>query len=320
MNRELAIALLVIAAGIYFLVGYQSGENTTKPEGEAPAAKSVVQVPAPPARNVARPTPPPAARPTPPPALQAAPAANTSQPSQTPPPVDTIWRVVVNEEDASLGSADAPITAVIFTAFGCETCRTFAPAVKRMKDKFGKKVRVVIKHKILPPTPYALEASIASLAAKEQGKFWEMHDKLFENSPAFDPGSLERYAKEIGLNIGKFKKDIKLDRLRGQIMRDTLLANEVGAHSMPNILVNGVRIRGEKSYENLVPLLEQELEKAKQGIKGGIAAKDYYSKTVASGKNFQQLEPTKFRFSSANSATLGKPDAQIVITVFEDFQ
>jgi len=247
-------------------------------------------------------------------------AAPAPAPPKTAPAADTVWRVIVNDVDAQWGKADAPITMVVFSAYGHETARGFSPAIKQVQDKYGDKVRVVMKHKLLPPSPYALEASVAALAAKEQGKFWEMQEKLFANSPAFDPGSLERYAKEVGINVGKFKKDMELDRLRGQAMKDTLLANEVGAHSMPNILVNGVRLRGEKSYDNVVTLLDQELVKAETALKGGIAAKDYYGKTVSSGKNFPQLEPSKFRFTSDTSAVLGKDTAKIEIAVFEDFQ
>ena len=215
-----------------------------------------------------------------------------------------------------MGPKDAPVTAVLFTAFGCDTCRGLADTPKKLVQTFGKDVRVIFKHKILPPTPYALEAAVASLAAKEQGKFWEYHDKLFENAPAFDEGSLIRYAEEVGLNAKRFKKDMARDALRGQVIKDTLLANEVGAHSMPNLLANGVRMRGDKVHESAESVVRRELEKAK---KAG-AGKGFYGKHVASGKLFPQLDPRKNRFSSATSAILGPDTATVKIAMFEDFQ
>jgi len=230
------------------------------------------------------------------------------------PAADTTWRVTVNDEDAAMGPKKALVTAVIFTAFGCDTCRGMADLPARAKEKFGKDVRVLMKHKILPPSPYALEASIAALAAKEQGKFWEYHDKLFANSPAFDEGSLIRYATEVGLKAARFKKDLRDDRLRGQVLKDTLLANEVGAHSMPNVLANGVRMRGDKTTDNALALIEAELAKAK--AKGARS----YDSIVSSGKSFPQLESRKNRFSSLTSARLGPESAKIKIYMFEDFQ
>jgi len=322
MNREQAIALLLLAGGVYFLVGVKSGQEGDSsrpavvqappaPLSRAPAPKA--QPVAAPAKAVAVKAPAPAAAPTPAPAAAAAPTPAPAVATPPSPSADTIWRVTVNSDDQALGRKDAPITAVVFTAFGCDTCRGMADLPAQMKAKFGKDVRVIMKHKILPPSPYALEASIAALAAGRQGKFWQYHDKLFANSPAFDEGSLVRYAQEVGLKVSRFKKDLRDDSLRGQVMKDTLLANEVGAHSMPNVLVNGVRMRGDKTTANAITLAEQELVKAKKG-------KKKYDAIVSGGKSFPQLDARKHRFGSATSARLGPDSAKIKIYMFEDFQ
>ena len=179
---------------------------------------------------------------------------------------------------------------------------------------------MVFKHKILPPSPYALEASIAALAAGEQGKFWEYHDVLFANAPAFDQGSLEQYAQQVKLNLKKFKSDMQNDKLRGMVLKDTLLANEIGAHSMPNVLVNGVRMKGAKSMDNLMPLVDREVEKAKKLVAAGTKRDEIYTKAITGGKFFEQLAPKKNLLTTATSAKKGPDTAKVKIYTFEDFQ
>jgi protein-disulfide isomerase len=220
-----------------------------------------------------------------------------------------------------MGSADAPLTCVLFSAFGCSTCRAMSDTPSKLVQKFGKQVRVIFKHKVIPPShPDALDASIASLAAKAQGKFWQYHDKLFAAGPALDRASLLRYATELGLNLKRFEADLNSSELRAQALGDALAANEVGAHSMPNLLCNGVRMSGAKSHNNAVALVEQELPKARAAIQGGIPAQALYASVTKSGKAFEQLGAQKFDFNTANSPALGKAGAKVEVVVFEDFQ
>ena len=286
-------------------------------QAPAPAPQVVAAepppTPAPPTPAVAPPTP----RPTPPaPAPQPAAAA----PANEPIPPDQVWRVKVNPEDAVKGPADAPLTAVMFTAFGCGTCTTFAPAIDQAFQKYGKKLRVVFKHKVIPPSPFAIEASMAALAAKEQGKFWEYQDKLWATNEALTQSTLERIATEVGLDMARFRKDAQADRFRGQILKDSLLANEVGAHSMPNVMVNGVRMSGEKSWESLDATLDDRLKVAEDLIKKGTKPADLYASIVKTGKYFPQLEEAKFQFANDQSPSIGPKDAKVQITTFEDFQ
>ena len=89
---------------------------------------------------------------------------------------------------------------------------------------------------------------------------------------------------------------------------------------MPNVLVNGVRMKGEKSVENLLPLVEKEIEKAKKAVAGGTKRGELYRKAIAGGKFFEQLAPQKARFTTATSARLGPDTAKVKLYTFEDFQ
>jgi protein-disulfide isomerase len=313
--------------------------SPSQPVAQAPQVQPAAANPAPAPAIAAKPAPAPAiaAKPAPAPAIAAKPApapavaakpAPVAKPSPTPvtkptpstPTSSQIWRVRVNAEDAQLGPKNAPMTVVFFSAFGCGTCTTFKDAPKKLVEKYGDKVRIVFKHKVIPASaPDSIEASVAALAAKEQGKFWEFHDKLFETN-ALDPSSLVSHAKALGLNVAKFSADLKRSDLRGQALKDALLANEVGAHSMPNIMVNGERMKGAKTFENLVTLTDAVLPKAEKALASGEKADGYYDRVVSTGKAFDQLETRKIVIDDTGAAILGKKDAPITLAVYEDFQ
>ncbi len=266
--------------------------------------------------------PPESASPRRPPAASPPPSsASSSKPAPTPPPADTVWRVIVDDEDAALGPKTAPATVVLFTNFGCEQCKELAKAPTELRKRFGKKVRIVFKHKLWPEQPYGYEASMAALAAQAQGKFWKMYDKLFENAPALDKQSLEQYAKDIGLNMARFRKDMKEERYRGHILRNAIEAYEVGAHSNPNVLVNGVRLV-DKTMEGLMDLVAEQIKVGEARAKKGTPPDKVYEEIVKHGKWFPMLDQRTVRVSTAGSPAKGPPagKAQVEVAMFADFQ
>ncbi len=92
---------------------------------------------------------------------------------------------------------------------------------RQLEEEYKGKVRVAFKHQPLPFHQNAKPAAAAALAAHEQGKFWEMHDKLFANQRALDRASLEKYAQELGLNMGKFKAALDSGKYKEQIEADS---------------------------------------------------------------------------------------------------
>jgi len=268
-------------------------------------------------RQIAAPIPRPEPAPATPPA--AAPAAD-----ETPPP-DTVWRVTAHTDDAVLGNPEAAATVVFFSAFGCADCRVLAGSPRRLHAEYGKNVRIVFKHKLIPPpSPDSMDASIASLAAHRQGKFWEYHDRLFLGGPsggeAADRDALDAAARNVGLDVARFAKDRADPALRTQVLRDSLLAWEVGAHSTPNVLVNGVRMSGDKTHENLVRLLDTELSKANEKLAAGAPRGGFYDALVAGGRSFPQVEAAKHAFTTGGSPHIGPAGARIEVVVFEDFE
>jgi protein-disulfide isomerase len=103
------------------------------------------------------------------------------------------------------------------------------------------------------------------MAANEQGKFWEYHDKLFANQQALDRPSLEKYAQEIGLNMDKFKSALDTGKFKERVDREVAEGDKAGAGGTPTFFVNGYRLVGAQPVDAFKKLIDQEL--AKKGKK-----------------------------------------------------
>ena len=138
-----------------------------------------------------------------------------------------------------MGSDKCAVTITEFADFECPGCKAMMPVVDKVIKANEGKVKLVYKIVTLPFHAHARVAAEAALAAREQGKFWEMHHQLFENQDALQSRDLERYAKTISLDVTKFRNEFKLDRVASQIERDAKLAEKVGVAGTPTIYING---------------------------------------------------------------------------------
>ena len=118
---------------------------------------------------------------------------------------DGVERVRVPLEGPAKGPADAKVNIVVFSDFQCPFCSRVVPTIDKIEKEYGNEVRVFFRHNPLPFHQDAPLASEAALAAEAQGKFWQMHDKLFANQQNIKRPDLEKYAQELGLDMGKFK-------------------------------------------------------------------------------------------------------------------
>ena len=161
------------------------------------------------------------------------------------------------------GPKNAPVTIVAFSDFQCPFCSRAVPTLKQIEDTYGGKVKVVFKHQPLPFHQNAKMAAMASMAANEQGKFWEMHDKLFANQQALDRSSLERYAQELGLDMGKFKAALDSNKFDAYVTADSNEGMRVGANGTPTFFINGRQVVGAQPFEAFKNVIDQELAKKK---------------------------------------------------------
>jgi protein-disulfide isomerase len=157
----------------------------------------------------------------------------------------------------TLGPADAPITVVEFSDFQCPFCKRAAPTFRQLVDEYKGKVRIAFRQHPLPMHKNAMIAAKASLAAKEQGKFWEFHDVLFDNQQDLSEENLVKLAQKAGLNVAKFSKDIKSTKFDEQIQQDIDFAMKNGAGGTPSFYVNGVALKGAKPLASFKEVIDR---------------------------------------------------------------
>ena len=182
---------------------------------------------------------------------------------KTPEQDETVYKVAAGNAPAK-GSKNAPLQVVIFSDFQCPFCKRVEPTLTQMEKEYGSKVHMAWKNYPLPFHQNAEPAAEAAMAANAQGKFWQMHDKLFENNTALDRPSLEKYAQELGLDMAKFKADLDAQKYKDQIAADTKEGQAVGVNGTPAVFINGRKINGAYPWETFKKIADEELAK-KQG-------------------------------------------------------
>jgi protein-disulfide isomerase len=141
---------------------------------------------------------------------------------------------------ATKGPESAPVTITEFSDYQCPFCARNEPLLSDMLKQYPDKVRLVFKHfPLVSIHQYAMPAAKAAVAAQKQGKFWEMHEKLFANQRALGEQQIKQYAQEIGLDMTKFETDMKSPEVQKQIQDDMALATKVGIRGTPTVFVNG---------------------------------------------------------------------------------
>jgi protein-disulfide isomerase len=159
------------------------------------------------------------------------------------------------------GKKDAPIKIVMYSDFECPFCSRVNPSIEQAKKEYGDKLLIAFKHYPLPFHQNATPAAIASLAAHRQGKFWEMHEKLFANQKALSKDALIGYAKELGLDVAKFTKDMDDPALDAWVKQDTAEGSKNGVSGTPATFINGRLVSGAQPYPAFKAIIDEELSK-----------------------------------------------------------
>jgi protein-disulfide isomerase len=162
----------------------------------------------------------------------------------------------------SFGPANAKVTVVEFSDFQCPFCSRAANAVEQLRTKYGDKVHFVFRQFPLSFHQNAHTAAEASMAAKAQGKFWEFHDKLFANQQKLDRASLEGFAKEVGLDVAKFKKALDDKTYAPAVDAEQKLGEEVAVDGTPTMFLNGSRIPNPTDYDAITKQIDAAIKAA----------------------------------------------------------
>lgn len=170
-------------------------------------------------------------------------------------------RIDVAADGPSRGSADAPVTIVVFSDFECPYCSRMRPTLDRVAETYGDRVRIVFRQYPLSFHPHALKAAEASLCADEQGKFWEMHDAMFANQKGLAVESLKEMASGVGLDAGTFGSCLDSGKYTARVESDLKAGVAAGVTGTPGTFVNGRFISGAMPFETLAEMIDDELRR-----------------------------------------------------------
>jgi protein-disulfide isomerase len=194
-----------------------------------------------------------------------------------PPGSDLVYKVALGDAPRK-GDPEAKVTIVEWSDFQCPFCGRVVPTLQQIEKTYGADVRFVFKNNPLPMHPDAPYAARAAIAAHRQGKFWQMHDKLFSNQSNLERADLEKYAQEIGLDMNKFKAALDTGKFKSRIQEDAQYASKVGARGTPSFFINGKPFSGAQPFENFKQVIDQELARAEAALKGGTPKDKLYEK------------------------------------------
>jgi protein-disulfide isomerase len=156
------------------------------------------------------------------------------------------------------GPKNAPVSIVEFSDFQCPYCAGVQETLEKVLKTFPKDVKIVFKQYPLNIHQYARQAALAALAAHSQGKFWEMHDKLFQNFSAINEENIKKWAKEIGLSMTDFEKTMQSGKYEGVLQKDMADGAAAKVVGTPSIFINGKRIH-DRNFEAFKKAIQEEL-------------------------------------------------------------
>ncbi|HEX9679423.1 MAG TPA: thioredoxin domain-containing protein [Candidatus Saccharimonadales bacterium] len=172
----------------------------------------------------------------------------------------------VQADDWAQGPADAKVTLIEYGDFQCPGCAALFPALEQVKQELGNEFRFIFRHFPLTSIhPNAMAAHRAAEAAGLQGKFWEMHNQLYQTQQVWSgvsnaPELFEGYAQELGLDMDKYRTDIASQTVFDQISKFQDSGNQLGLTSTPSLLLNGEVIPNPATIDDLRQLIQSAID------------------------------------------------------------
>jgi protein-disulfide isomerase len=160
------------------------------------------------------------------------------------------------------GGADAPVTIVEFSDFQCPYCGQMARILRELDAPYGERVRLVFRDFPLPMHKDAARAAEAAACAQDQGKFWEMHDRLFAGQKSLARADLDRYAADVGLQAARFSACLDGGKHAADWQQDRRDGEQYGVTGTPAFFINGRPIFGAATIQDLRQVIDEELERA----------------------------------------------------------
>jgi protein-disulfide isomerase len=166
----------------------------------------------------------------------------------------------VSERDHIEGELSAPVTLVEYGDYQCPYCGAAYPVVKKVQKHFGNRVKFVFRNFPLNELhEYAELAAESAEASAAQGKFWEMHDALYEHQHSLGEELIESLANKLGLDIETFNREVSSRKYKPRVREDFMSGVTSGVNGTPTFFINGVRYNANPDFANLVGAIEDEL-------------------------------------------------------------
>ena len=211
-----------------------------------------------------------------------------TKPDATPTPKVKIdgqrFRVDLFEDDLALGGDTPLVTIVIFSDYACPPCGQTWKVMDHLVEDYGDDVRVVLRSFTVPGFARGEQAAEAAFAAEAQGKFWQMHRRLFGDPTTFDRPGLLAHANAIGLDVDAFLDDLDTGKHAGRRIRHRRQAKELGVLGLPAIFVNGLFVAGFHDEAVWHGIVDGEIEVAKEMMAQGVKRGDLYAEHMRNAK------------------------------------
>jgi protein-disulfide isomerase len=165
---------------------------------------------------------------------------------------------VSDERDHIQGPADAPVTLLEYGDYECPYCGAAYPIVKQVQEQMGDRLRFVFRNfPISTSHPHAEQAAEAAEAAAAQGRFWEMHDHLYEHQRHLEAGDLRTYAEELALDVERFDRELAEHAHAARVRDDFMSGVRSGVNGTPTFYINGNRHDEPYDLDSLLAALER---------------------------------------------------------------
>jgi len=170
----------------------------------------------------------------------------------------------INDDENIKGDKEALSTLIEYSDFQCPACGSYYPIVKKVSEDLSAQVRFAYRHFPLPQHKNAKLAATVAEAAGKQGKFWEMHDLIFQNQSDWSEEKnaavlFAKYAQDVGLDLARFQTDIASDEIKAKIENDYKSGVKAGVNSTPSFFLNGKKINNPRNYDEFKNAIEQAL-------------------------------------------------------------
>ena len=219
----------------------------------------------------------------------------------------------------ALGRPDAPVVIIEFSDLQCPFCAKIAPTLRELLKQYPDQIRWVFKNLPLAMHPDAPLAHRAAMAAARQGRFWEMHDLIFEGKRNLKKENLLAEARSLNLDLTRFTADLESDEIRKQVEADLLEGKRLGIDGTPEFFVNGRPLSGARPLEQFQILINSELARMGKPIPATAVA-PAARLAAAHPPAANPADPQKIADTKAIEISVGSPDSPVTLMWFSDLQ